>query len=332
MSTKPVYETIKEYLVDLADCSALNKIPLPSEKQLCIKFGVSRVSVRRAFSELEKQFKIERYKGKGSFFIRPERADAVGESPRALFSVIIPDYSKFSRDILFGINDFCKNNNADYFVSFTFSASVLEERHIVMAKKMKCKGIILMPTANGDYNDELVSLALSEFPLVLIDRKLLRFNLPCVSSNHREIGETAAKILFEKGHSNIVFFSSKNTVSSVLDRINGFGRIAALNRIKGYYEDISDVGDYYEYFKRYVQSNRKITGFAVPAYAASQLLKILNTVNGSDSGQYDVVIIDDEYYNPSDLVNKKCSVIVQDGKQIGYKAMEMLYNKVFSGT
>ena len=209
---------------------------------------------------------------------------------------------------------------------------MLEERHIVMAKKMKCNGIILMPTANGDYNDELVSLALSEFPLVLIDRKLLRFNLPCVSSNHCEIGETAAKILFEKGHSNIVFFSSKNTVSSVQDRISGFGRIATLNKIKGYYEDISDVSDFYEYFKRYVQSNRKITGFAVPAHAASQLLKILNTVNGSDSGQYDVVIIDDEYYNPSDLVSKKCPVIVQDGKQIGYKAMEMLYNKVFSGT
>lgn len=56
--------------------------PLPSEAQLGVDFGVSRITVRRALERLEKEGRIERHRGRGTFV----RAGAQGSPVQASLS------------------------------------------------------------------------------------------------------------------------------------------------------------------------------------------------------------------------------------------------------
>lgn len=69
----PLYEQVKKHLISLIDRGNLGPgDKLPSEKELEDEFGVSRVTVRRAFQELSHEGRIERVPGKGSFVLHPK--------------------------------------------------------------------------------------------------------------------------------------------------------------------------------------------------------------------------------------------------------------------
>ena len=51
---------------------------LPSEAQLQLAFGVSRITVRQALNELQAEGLIETLNGKGSFVTRPAGAPRLG--------------------------------------------------------------------------------------------------------------------------------------------------------------------------------------------------------------------------------------------------------------
>ncbi|MGB5983665.1 MAG: GntR family transcriptional regulator [Desulfobacterales bacterium] len=67
----PKYERIKTYLLQgIAGGSFTETVP--SENQLADKFGVSRMTARRALGDLERQGSVERIPGKGTFVRRSE--------------------------------------------------------------------------------------------------------------------------------------------------------------------------------------------------------------------------------------------------------------------
>lgn len=60
------YESIKQFLVN-GIASRIYTDTIPSENQLAEQFGVSRMTARRALDELERDGKVERFPGKGTF-------------------------------------------------------------------------------------------------------------------------------------------------------------------------------------------------------------------------------------------------------------------------
>ena len=67
----PKYKRIKNYLIQGIVSKQFGDI-VPSENQLADKFKVSRMTARRALSELEREGTVERIPGKGTFICRPE--------------------------------------------------------------------------------------------------------------------------------------------------------------------------------------------------------------------------------------------------------------------
>ncbi len=69
----PLYEQLKRSLVEKIDEGILQPGDrLPSEKELELEFGVSRVTVRRALQDLAHEERIVRVAGKGSFVLQPK--------------------------------------------------------------------------------------------------------------------------------------------------------------------------------------------------------------------------------------------------------------------
>ena len=67
----PKYERIKDYLIRGIVSRSFSDM-VPSENQLAEKFGVSRMTARRALGDLEREGCLERIPGKGTFVRQPE--------------------------------------------------------------------------------------------------------------------------------------------------------------------------------------------------------------------------------------------------------------------
>lgn len=65
------YTTIKNYLIQGIKARSFTDT-IPSENQLAEKFGVSRMTARRALDELEREGSVERIPGKGTFVRKQE--------------------------------------------------------------------------------------------------------------------------------------------------------------------------------------------------------------------------------------------------------------------
>ena len=72
MGAEALYETVAAKLRSQINGGILNPgDQIPTEKELCEACGVSRITVRRAVSELEKEGILEKRQGKGTFVTTP---------------------------------------------------------------------------------------------------------------------------------------------------------------------------------------------------------------------------------------------------------------------
>lgn len=72
-SPVPYYHQLKVYL--LGEIESGNWMPqqkLPSEAEICERFGISRTVVRQAIKELQNQGYLSTEKGRGTFIARPK--------------------------------------------------------------------------------------------------------------------------------------------------------------------------------------------------------------------------------------------------------------------
>ncbi|PKW16504.1 GntR family transcriptional regulator [Saccharopolyspora spinosa] len=74
MATRPMYEVIRDDLIDQITTGALpSESRLPSEKELAEQYGVSRMTVRQALDSLGRDRLVVRRRGSGTF-VAPPRA------------------------------------------------------------------------------------------------------------------------------------------------------------------------------------------------------------------------------------------------------------------
>jgi len=78
-SPVPLYHQLKEILLaQIKEGRFKQGQALPPEWQLCERYGVSRITVRRAISELEYEGYVDRQQGKGTFVIHPRIKREIG--------------------------------------------------------------------------------------------------------------------------------------------------------------------------------------------------------------------------------------------------------------
>ena len=97
LSPQPLYEQIKDTLRGrILDGTYAPHSQMPSEHELCALFGVSRITVRQALGDLQKEGLLFKLHGKGTFVSKPKAFQNVtslqgfGEAMSSMGYEIVP--------------------------------------------------------------------------------------------------------------------------------------------------------------------------------------------------------------------------------------------------
>lgn len=237
MTTKyvPMYKEIEQYIVSQIRS---NKWPplsrIPSENELAEQFQVSRITVKNALANLVEKGIVHRQQGKGTFVAvdHHQALDAMtggGEAAAAAarkrtVGFLMPRLDNhFTANVLSGIED--ELSKADYRMLFA-KTNDSQQEEIVRIKDMleaQVDGLIIYPVEGENYNSEILSLTLSKFPLVLVDRTLKGLDASSVSTDNFAASVEAIRHLCEYGHTSIGFVSSRaDGTSSMEERLAGY--------------------------------------------------------------------------------------------------------------
>lgn len=327
-----LHKTVEEYLRKLlAENRSTPNYLLPSENQLTRQLGVSRVSVRKALLTLEEEGAVYKIQGKGTF-ATPQSETTSETEQTDLFAFICPNFSdRFPWNISQGIDAFCRKHSIELVSFCTFSRTSREESAINLAKRLNCKGILIMPSDEDNYNNGILALALNKFPTILIDRTLYGLNLPCVSSDHYQIGYKAAEFLAQN-HKNVCMISLKDIVSSIRTRLDGFKKGLASHKIYHPHTLIFDGDSTPDTMRQYFAERPNITGIVCNSgQIYYQLIQSMRTLGKEINRDYEVLCIDNEGEQLDRSIGLISNRIVQDGFRIGYTATELLYRQIQDG-
>lgn len=240
---QPLYLQIQEHFKQLIQLGAMEENDkFPTEKQLMEQFGVSRMTVSNALTQLAKDGWIYRIPGRGSFVSPESRSEAVESlenkqldamdvkeqderaSSRKMIGFVLPLLEDFfAIRLLKGINSVLANT--DYYVSIvlTHNSKEREKEAIQELIKNGAVGLIIFPIDAETYNEEILVLKLRKFPFVLIDRYLPGFDTHCVCSDNWMSAQLAVNHLWELGHRDIAICSDIPISTVTVDeRIRGY--------------------------------------------------------------------------------------------------------------
>ncbi|WP_334075153.1 GntR family transcriptional regulator [Paenibacillus sp. A14] len=199
---------------------------LPTEAELTERFGVSRVTSRRALEELEKLGYIYRIQGSGSFVKPLSRlhAEQQGDRVGKMVSLILPEEDdRGAMGYIRGASDWL--NRHGYFLSVHQSNyDNSKERKLLEELPRRGVAAIIYYPRTPSHFDVLHKLALEDYPLVTIDKSFESLSIGSVVSDNFDGAYQAVSHLIALGHRRIGFLSSVSIelTSSVLDRYFGY--------------------------------------------------------------------------------------------------------------
>ncbi|MCD9026187.1 GntR family transcriptional regulator [Cohnella silvisoli] len=237
----PLYTQIRKYIQDQVTQKIwLPNDRIPSENELANQFGVSRITVKNALSELIEEGLIFRVQGKGSF-ISPTpsgepliyRPDPANLSSKPLIAYLMPRLENmFTARLLSGVESELSKQGYRLLFCRTLDSLEIEKEMLREVVQLGAKGIIIFPVEGETYSDEILRLTLSEFPLVVLDRYLRGVETNCVCSDNVEGARAATSHLVELGHIGIGFISTScQGTTSIEDRLSGYEKALADHNI-----------------------------------------------------------------------------------------------------
>lgn len=254
-STTPKHQKVYTALrhdILLGKYSADGKIP--SESMLIRKFGVSRITVRRAMSDLKRDGFLEARSGSGTYL------SALARHATGMIGLVIPDYSSspfFSR-----LGDEIVRAGRDAGYTMLLGAlpgdtpAARAHEAVALAKEYASRGVAgviiepveLMPNS-ADLTREIIAVfdALN-IPVILIDRDISDFErsgYDLVGMDNLKAGLMLGRHLIENGAKNIVFLMPPHSASTNIQRMLGVAGAAIEAGLNWSHDNIicADTGD-----------------------------------------------------------------------------------------
>ena len=224
-STQPLYQQIYSRLKEeiLAQKYSSGK-RLPTEKELCEMFHVSRITSKKALNMLADENLIVRIKGRGSYVPqdkKPEHLKKQGDTK--VIGIIMPDFDDaFGREILLAVEKCCRDNGVMLLICRSADAQQFEHQTINDMIDFGVTGILIIPIHGVYYNKRILQLVLDGFPIVVIDRDLRGIPVNFVGTDNVSAAKIGMDYLIEAGHRKIGIYTPPHEKTSTLkDRLEG---------------------------------------------------------------------------------------------------------------
>lgn len=190
---------------------------LPTEQELSERYGVSRITSKRALNMLAENGLALRRRGLGTFVRRhaAEKSAQAIES-RSSFTLrheasrriglIMEDLGEsYSLSLYYEIDSQARALGLEVCIALSYGDQVREREAIHRLLALKPEGLLIMPAHGRYYNTDLLRLVLDHFPVAVIDRPLYGIPAPGIYSDNRAAGELLTGHLIDQGCKNIAY-------------------------------------------------------------------------------------------------------------------------------
>jgi len=150
-------------------------------------------------------------------------ARSLASNKTNIVGVVFSDITNpFFPSVFKGIEDQLVASGYDLLLANTAEKSEKQEAALKTMFARQVDGLLLAPT--GKPSETLEALVKDKTPVVLIDRRDPNWDLPLVSINNEEASFEAVKHLIEDGHTHIGFIMGIESISTSIERFNGYKR------------------------------------------------------------------------------------------------------------
>lgn len=208
---------------------------LPSEAQLCERFGASRITVAKAIQALQRDGLVNRRPGSGTYVQEPKVAE------RYQFGLLIPQLgsTEIFEPICQGIMRAPLAKSHVLLWGYAPGEGETDSDHTGRLAEQLCRqfidqkvsGVFFAPlefTVDREAaNRRIVELLTrAQIPVVLLDRCLesypKRSELDLVGIDNHRAGYSVTQHLWEQGCRRILFVARKRSASTIVERISGY--------------------------------------------------------------------------------------------------------------
>lgn len=334
---KYLYEEIKDYLLEIIkENRNTPHYKLPSENQIALKFSTTRITAKKALSDLQEAGYIYRIHGKGSF-IQPEVQTRKDINAGDFICMMLPNIeSRFIAEMVEGAKAVLCAAGYHLVLINESEQQIRSNTLITHLTTLGIKGIIVFPNSRARYNKDLLMLAFNKFPVVFVDRTLHDFDVSSVTSDHFQVSQKAVQLLIDRGCKNIGFITlPAEFSSSIARRISGYEKAHVANDrkicanhflyITKQSENLTDT------ITQFLSSHPEIDGLL--SYGGDigfSVYRSIRSLGIQVPQQLKVVFFDDEYSNFADVLPFAPTCVAQRSFEIGRKAAELIADYIAS--
>jgi GntR family transcriptional regulator of arabinose operon len=325
----PMYAQIREYLLDGIEVGSWKGDErLPSENELAEQFRVSRITIKKALDQLVEEGVVYRIQGKGSFVSENGKPQVYAsqrlKNRKSFVSLIMPRVdNQFTSGILRGVESALAEAGCKVLFSGTDGSPEKEKELLAEAVELGMGGIIIYPADGEAYNEDILRMALSSFPVVIIDRYLRGIETNCVCTDNLQGSYEGVKHLLDLGHRSIAFASSHiGGTTSLEDRLTGYEKALSEYLVP---VDRSLVMDDFDEpsMDRLLKEQDRITAvFATNNNIGLRVIQAAEKAGRRVPGDLSVLFFDDYEYSEWSRIPPSC--IAQQPEEIGKAAASMV--------
>lgn len=299
---------------------------LPTENELIEATGVSRVTLRRALSNMQESNQIYSIQGSGYF---------VGEKSVVSEDKTIPIIISYDHEnskilnIVHGAQSYLESRGCRHELHVSKKNPVSEKAILTELYDQGCRCAIIFPVSSETNNDFYFEMLQKGMNLVFIDRQPL--NVSCcnlVQSDNMTGGYLAAKHLIELGHKKIAVFGLEpmTHTSTIQERYLGYK-----HALRQYGIPEPEKSYFYSYYQRENDDVRELLNpsngftaiFAINDNAAVDIATHAHNRNIKIPDQLSVIGFDN--LNITTVFNPHLSTIDQPFTSLGENAAEIAY-------
>lgn len=310
---QPLYQTILNDLKKQIETGQLRPTDqVPTEKELSERYKVSRITSKRALTELELAGLITRIRGKGSFVTdHPANASPAGSAQKRILFLLPFSGNLALGNFPAGLQPILQKN--EYDVMMTNYAFL--NTHDAKAIMQEFAGLIYYAPYNQQHLELLFNLSLKHFPVIVLDKEISDLSLPTIMSDNFSGGVIATQHLLDLGHTRIGYlFGETKHAQSTRQRYLGYLQALTENKVT-FHTALTDPIAVTAHLTAYCAQNQFTALVCENDLVAIKAMQILKNAGCEVPENISVVGFDN--IQAAGLVSPALTTISQDFKQIG---------------